>query len=637
MMVIGFAFASMAQSQMTKENVYKLRAQDAQEVNMPQNQLPPVLNTKATNEDVSRIVIGMAANQRMLRREEIKAIAYNPELDLISVNLVLDPETYDEADVAGIVAQIYSTDHGQTWSSPVVVNDDVDDGPNYYISGTIFNPDGNTEIDNAFGVYQGTINPTSGSWNYKAFGSNNFGGEYLTTELIEDPDNVENGYWNQFGLTQAANEVRCMAMVPEGAWGAYTAISLELIIGEFNGTDFDWNLESPVDVDLIEDDVNGGAFWQGRWQGYDASTEMAWSSDGNIGYMWIIGISEEEFSGIQPQVYYTEDGGDSWDYVFVDFQTDEIQEMVDPFLLTNWAGYMTPAFFESAGVVNANGELELFGAMGSHSADIFNYPDSINWQFTYPGDIANLTINADGLQSVMWVDSLLTDNVLAETSGNYAGSTGWQHRLHASRTADGSQVFITWTETLVSEEGFNTNPDLFGWSKGICDDSPTEGPINFTEGTIYETFYFFNSSADLVFENADGNYSIPTLQGADPTEAGTNALMDPITLSYITGIEFSVLCPVGLDEMTQANGIQVSQNMPNPFTGSTTINVSTQTAADVTVEVSNIIGQSIYTINAGIINGTQEIILPAENLEAGIYFYTVRIGNESISKKMIIE
>ncbi|MCD4664081.1 MAG: T9SS type A sorting domain-containing protein, partial [Bacteroidales bacterium] len=182
--------------------------------------------------------------------------------------------------------------------------------------------------------------------------------------------------------------------------------------------------------------------------------------------------------------------------------------------------------------------------------------------------------------------------------------------------------------------------DLFGWSRGFCDDPLVmDNTICFSEGTDLEELFYFNSGSDKAYLNDEGTYTVPYLQGVTPVEFITNTSnsTDPITLSYITGIEFPVLCSVGIEEFASANGVNVTQNIPNPFIGSTTIEVSTETAATVTVEVSNIMGQSIYTLNAGIINGTQEIELSAENLEAGIYFYTVRVGNESITKKMIVE
>lgn len=36
-------------------------------------------------------------------------------------------------------------------------------------------------------------------------------------------------------------------------------------------------------------------------------------------------------------------------------------------------------------------------------------------------------------------------------------------------------------------------------------------------------------------------------------------------------------------------------------------------------------------------NGAINVDITAKNLKAGIYFYTVTIGNESVSKKMIVE
>jgi len=166
-----------------------------------------------------------------------------------------------------------------------------------------------------------------------------------------------------------------------------------------------------------------------------------------------------------------------------------------------------------------------------------------------------------------------------------------------------------------------------------------ESTVCFSEGSELEEVFWFNSSSDRAYLNNEGTYTIPTIQGVTPVEFVTNtsSSADPITLSYVTGIEFPVLCTTGIEELTSSSKVNVSQNIPNPFNGYTTIEVSTETAEAVTVEVSNIMGQSIYTLNAGNIDGKQEIELSAENLEAGIYFYTVRIGKESITKKMIVE
>jgi len=85
------------------------------------------------------------------------------------------------------------------------------------------------------------------------------------------------------------------------------------------------------------------------------------------------------------------------------------------------------------------------------------------------------------------------------------------------------------------------------------------------------------------------------------------------------------------------NRFEVSQNQPNPFTGETSIEVKTPKEEHVMVKVTDITGKIVYTMDAGTINGTQKITLTSDNMEAGIYFYTVTVGEESVTKKMIVE
>ncbi len=644
-LAIGFALSLSAQNKMEQSNERHLRVADGQEIQLTVNHPPSVLNANPTKTDVQRIVVGTATGQRGLRREEVRLVSYVPDLDIITVSMIVEPGVYEGIDDDGTVVQFYSTDEGLTWEGPVVLNNDDSEGLNYYLSGSTFNPAGNTDITSAIGVHQGTLLPPGDPWNFKVFGSSTLGGENQTNYLFEESNTTDypmNGYFNWFALGQVNDEMRCLNLYPKGAWSTFTEIALEPQVGTFDGTEFDWEIQDAVDMELILAD-DGLAEWEGRWQGRDAATEIAWSADGMTGYMWVIGVSENDYSGYQPVLYNTTNGGDDWDYVYMDFQTDEAQDMLEEITPTNWAGYRTPRFTESCGVVNINGELEIFANIGAHSADIFDNPDSLGWGWVYPGDVVNFTVNIEGeIVDIIYVDSLLTDNVLDggdDADIAYTGTTGWNHRLQAARNVDGSQVFVTWSDTRTADAEKNEDPDLFGWSKGYdsSGDIQITDPISFTEGTIYETYYYYNSSADLAYDNGSG-YTIPTIQGITPNEFDTNgsASGDPITVNYITGIEFPELT-VGLSEIENTYSFSVSQNMPNPFTGSTTINVSTQTPTDVTVKVSNIIGQTIYTLNAGTINGTQEIVLPAENLEAGIYFYTVRVGNESISKKMMVE
>lgn len=638
MLAIGFAISSIAQNQMVQKKNAK-RVMDGQEVAISQTIQTPQLNTKAVNEDVARIEIGTSAHQRPFRREEGRVVAYHPDLDVISVTFLLDPATYPEADEAGIVGQFYSTDRGQTWNGPVVLADDLSNGPNYYTTGSIYNPDGNSNMDAVVGVYQGTAFPPTGDWRFKMYGNSFWDGTGLMNYSYEetDGDYGYNGYWNIFGLQQVGDEMRCLNMIPLGGWGAFEEATLEPIFATWDGTEFDWENSSTIDADLYIDADNVMS-WIGMWQGMDAGTEMAWSEDGQIGYIWMVGMSNEDPSGYQPLVFRTEDGGDSWDYIFLDFMEDEVQTFIYDYLIdVSGQSFVLPHIFESAGVVNADGNLELVTAMGSTSADVINYPDSVGYHWVYPGDLFNITVDADGINNIIWIDSLNTENVLADTEGNYCGTEGWQHRLYATKSPDASQIMFTWLDTRDTENEYNIEPDLFGWAKNSH--TTMESEICFTEGTLYETFYFFTSGSDYAYMNDDGGYTVPYIQAVSPGEFASNGSTsaDPVTVNFVTGIEFPML-PVGVEELNAGvSGIGVSQNQPNPFTGTTTIEINSTTVAPVSVEVSNVMGQTIYTVNAGTINGTMKVDLDASNLESGVYFYTVTIGNESLSKKMIVE
>ncbi len=98
-----------------------------------------------------------------------------------------------------------------------------------------------------------------------------------------------------------------------------------------------------------------------------------------------------------------------------------------------------------------------------------------------------------------------------------------------------------------------------------------------------------------------------------------------------------IFIPVGV-EKTQANNSVVGKNYPNPVTDITSVNVKLEKAANVVVEVSNIMGQKVMTMDMGTItSGGHKFTIDASQLTSGIYFYTVKIGTESYTQKMIVE
>jgi hypothetical protein len=109
-----------------------------------------------------------------------------------------------------------------------------------------------------------------------------------------------------------------------------------------------------------------------------------------------------------------------------------------------------------------------------------------------------------------------------------------------------------------------------------------------------------------------------------------------------TGIE---LLNVELGKTTgvarQVNGVPVNfalyQNYPNPFNPTTVITYSLPKAGFVTLKVYNEIGQEITTLVKGYKSASiYQITFNASKLANGVYIYTLKSGNYSVSKKMLL-
>lgn len=79
------------------------------------------------------------------------------------------------------------------------------------------------------------------------------------------------------------------------------------------------------------------------------------------------------------------------------------------------------------------------------------------------------------------------------------------------------------------------------------------------------------------------------------------------------------------------------QNYPNPFNSSTRIKYGVATASHITLNVYNIKGQFVKNlVNSYQESGIYNIDLKADDLTAGIYFYTLETGNSKLTKKMLL-
>jgi len=124
--------------------------------------------------------------------------------------------------------------------------------------------------------------------------------------------------------------------------------------------------------------------------------------------------------------------------------------------------------------------------------------------------------------------------------------------------------------------------------------------------------------------NVPGVYSV-SLTVTDGTNENTITKEDFITVYYWVGMAENKL-----DESTV-------NAYPNPFYDKVSISLKLEKAASVTVELYDITGRIVKTLaKEELSTGDHIFKWDASTMEPGLYFYTVRTGNEMMTQKLIL-
>lgn len=93
---------------------------------------------------------------------------------------------------------------------------------------------------------------------------------------------------------------------------------------------------------------------------------------------------------------------------------------------------------------------------------------------------------------------------------------------------------------------------------------------------------------------------------------------------------------VGINEQ-KLNNVRIGQNIPNPFSQSTFIGYELIENSNVTLEVFDITGKKVHTIEEGKkFAGSHRIEFNGNDLQAGVYFYTLTAGENRVTKRMTL-
>ena len=117
-------------------------------------------------------------------------------------------------------------------------------------------------------------------------------------------------------------------------------------------------------------------------------------------------------------------------------------------------------------------------------------------------------------------------------------------------------------------------------------------------------------------------------------------LQDTDTKEILQGGKVMVndLIPVGIDETLAENGVSIHNIYPNPFSDVTNINFSLAETGRVEVTINDMTGRIVANIADGQLPaGDHQLTWEAgNNVTNGIYFCTIRTGNTTITRKVML-
>ena len=240
-----------------------------------------------------------------------------------------------------------------------------------------------------------------------------------------------------------------------------------------------------------------------------------------------------------------------------------------------------------------------------------------------PITVGAVDVDGDGVYSV---GTLATD-VNACRYGNNA----ILHKPSIGFDANGT-IYIVFSMPLDNDSTPDGQPYRDIWAVASADGGATWSEATNLTSTVQE-----EESFPVLAKNVDQFMHIVYQSDFEPGTALTNGDGDATnTINYLK-VDKSVLA-VGMKDNHQAS-FAVGQNYPNPFNGLTNFGVNLTKASAVAVAVTDIFGKQVMsTVNYGNQTpGHHTFSMDCSKLSAGIYFYTVTCGTESITKKMIID
>jgi hypothetical protein len=551
-----------------------------------------------------------------------------------------------------------STDGGATWDTSKLALDLIAANGSFgrYPSGAIINPAGNTDIKNAFGVVAGPC--TDGAdWVSHYFGAkklDSLGTSPTEIYTFKDPGSgftpntptvSEGGFATiYYGANDNAGRYRI---------GTYSSDSVESnLYADMNGVvvaTYSLNEASNVFTGDFKTVLTPNIE-------YYSGGAMTWSENGQVGY--VVAVGRDTSIAKQPialHVWKTVNAGNTWaklpdfdhtshlDYTFLNGTTDT-SGTTGNFQInlptTGGLGGTRPIFnaarftegedFDM--VVDKNNELHVFAPV---LAAFSNDPDSVDFSWSSSASLTNAelfdTYTTNG--GTAWRARYMADmKTRIVTNAASPVAVGYDHRIQASRTTDGRYLVCTWLDTDPALDTINLYPNIHAWAADVQLGFYIDSTMNLTANTNFDSDNFWYFASHTIF--VDGTNLVIPASVSVPGSASATVRSKHF---FVDGLTVPIPRIIGTRDTETKKGFSVTPAYPNPASTNAVVKVNLDNAANVTIKVTNVIGQTLYTNAAQMDAGTQNININTANYPQGLYFYTVTVNGQSIANKLVVE
>lgn len=595
------------------------------------------------------IPLGSSYNIYSVVSEGPNALNYIPEINTMAF---CHRQNNGADGGSGIISFDVSTDNGATWDSsnkplsPALMADDgtIING-NRYPNGSVYNPPGNTDPDNAYFVGTGAA-----LWTDPEFDLNNWGLEFVVSSKLDGVTDVDEQYYS----IADSNAYLPMGMVPHpdgSQWYANLRREQNATFQLFNpvlATKLTFNETSKsFDRTVTELALN----YETGLDSFAVNPRIAFSPDGVTGYAVISGIDGDDteiYPSVKPIVWKSTDSGDTWTKE-TRIKYQDLDSLISYTLPVDADGdgesdpigsgaAQIPYMSQYDITVDMNGDLHIYASMLGSSAVATSSDDFGSvWIGVATAQFFHF-INSGGAWEAHHIDTWLNED-------HMIGDVAVDERIQAGRSPNGDYIFFTHSEstyTIDTEEMPNQAPDIHANGYRVIDGFVTDVKnLSLKPGTVFDDFDFLDAGTMSYFHmmspvtrGAGDNWEheLPLVYGV-PTDFESD--LAPIDYFYLSGVGFDENeffergnPPSAVQELSpEAQAVKIS---PNPNAGIFAVDL-TPLSQNADITILDMMGRTVKTLSQQ--NGQVRVDLSTET--RGLYLVQIRTDVEIFSKKVM--